>query len=112
METFTFCPRVNPTATVTQRTLVAQFGDGYAQRAADGINGRTESWPLEFVGDEAYIRPIKAFLDRHGGWKSFLWTPPLGDEQHFVTPGGYTLTPQHADLYTLSVTLQQNNRLV
>lgn len=112
METFTFCPRIDPVGKVTQRSIVAQFGDGYAQRAADGINGKSESWPLEFVGGGDYIRPIRDFLDRHAGWKSFLWTPPMGQEQHFVTPEGYSLRAMGGDAYSLSVTFVQNNRLV
>ena len=112
METFSFCPRIDPVGTISQRTLVAQFGDGYAQRAADGINGKQEKWPLEFVGTSDYIAPIRDFLDRHAGYKSFLWTPPLGEAQHFVTPEGYTLRAMGGDAYTLNVTLVQNNRLI
>lgn len=112
METFDWCPRVNPVSSNKFRTLVAQFGDGYAQRAGDGINLKGESWPLEFVGTGDTIGPIREFLDRHQGFKSFLWKPPMGVLQHFVTPDGYNLTPLHADLYTLTVTFEQNNRLV
>lgn len=109
METFTFCPRVNPTGSTTFRTRTAGFGDGYTQRVGDGINTRKESWPLEFVGDEAEIAEIKAFLDARGGDDPFLWTPPLGVESEFVAPEGYRITAQHADLFTLSVTFTQNN---
>lgn len=112
METFTFCPRIDPVGQITQRSIVAQFGDGYAQRAADGINGKSENWPLEFVGSEDYIRPIRDFLDRHQGYKSFLWTPPLGEPQHFVTPEGYSLRAMGGGAYSLSVTFVQNNRLI
>lgn len=112
MEKFTFKPLTRPVASIAMRTLVAQFGDGYAQRAGDGINLRSENWPLEFFGCEEEIKGIKDFLDRHNGFKSFLWTPPMGVEMQFVTPEGYTLTPVSGCLYSLNVTFIQNNRLV
>lgn len=113
METFEYTPLAEPSAKSSMRTLVAQFGDGYAQRAADGINGRTEDWGLEFAGKFEEISPIKLFLDRHAGWKSFLWVTPLGDTQHFVTPAGYDMVPFNGiDRYRLTVTFTQNNRLI
>ncbi|PMC12767.1 phage tail protein, partial [Klebsiella aerogenes] len=43
------------------------------QVSGDGLNPRSQEWELNFVGTEDYIRPIKQFLDRHGGTKSFQW---------------------------------------
>jgi phage-related protein len=77
IETFTWCPRINPEQEVSFRTRHAQFGDGYAQVSGDGLNPRSQKWTLEFTGNETYITAIKAFLDRHGGVKAFQWTPPL-----------------------------------
>lgn len=111
METFDFCPRINPTGQTTFRTRVAQFGDGYAQRVGDGINTRKESWPLEFIGNEEYIAPIKSFLDSHAGHMPFMWTPPLGEQGEYVAPDGYALTAMGGDAYTLTVTLVENNPL-
>ncbi|MGE1734216.1 phage tail protein [Enterobacter hormaechei] len=45
--------------------------------AGDGINPATPQWSVSFTGDEAYIQAIKNFLNRHTGWKSFIWKPPL-----------------------------------
>lgn len=113
METFTFKPLANPTVTTKQRSIVAQFGDGYAQRASDGINGNTEEWTLQFSGCLDDIAPIRDFLNIHGGWKSFLWVTPMGDTQHFVTPEGYTYVPHNGiNFATLTVKFVQNNRLV
>jgi len=106
-EIFTWCPRVDPQGSVTHRVLSAKFGDGYEQAAADGINTAMQSWPLSFVGREAVILPIKAFLDRHGSWQSFLWTPPLGEEGSYRTDNGYQLTPRGAGAYELAVTFKQ-----
>lgn len=106
-EVFTWDPRANnPQGDVTQRVLSAGFGDGYSQRVEDGINTRTESWPLSFTGRRAYMDPIKAFLDRHGGARSFLWTPPFGEQGRYLATG-YKLIPHNPRLYTINVTFQQ-----
>jgi phage-related protein len=108
MEIFSWSPRRNPQGSVSFRALKAQFGDGYSQVAQDGINSRSESWPLEFFGTESETAPIKAFLDRHGAWKGFLWTPPLGQQSVFLMDGdGYQLVPLGGGWFTLSVTFKQ-----
>lgn len=113
METFDFIPLAMPTVSTKQRSVVAQFGDGYAQRSGDGINGNSEEWSLDFQGCVEDINEIRDFLNRHGGWKSFIWVTPMGETQHFVTPEGYSYSPHVGiDLVSLSVKLVQNNRLV
>lgn len=106
IETFTWCPRVNAQQEVSFRTRKAQFGDGYTQVAGDGLNTRSQAWTLEFTGNEAYISAIKAFLDRHGGTKSFQWTPPL-ESAGLYRCAGYKPTPLGNKKYNLSVTLEQ-----
>jgi len=106
IEIFTWCPRVNAQQEVSFRTRKAQFGDGYTQVAGDGLNTRSQTWTLEFTGNEAYISAIKAFLDRHGGTKSFQWTPPL-ESAGLYRCAGYKPTPLGNKKYNLSVTLEQ-----
>lgn len=106
IETFTWSPRVNPTQTVTMRVRKAQFGDGYTQVAGDGINPRSQEWELNFIGTEAYIRPIKQFLDRHEGRRAFAWTPPLED-QGLYRCEQYKPSPLGGGNYTLSATFTQ-----
>lgn len=105
-EVFTWCPSVEPQGTINYRTLIARFGDGYQQTMGDGINNRIQSWPLEFTGKEETIKPILTFLDKHAGFRSFLWTPPLGEQGYYkaVQP---QLTALGAGNYTLSVTFEQ-----
>ncbi|MEP8995473.1 phage tail protein, partial [Enterobacter hormaechei] len=52
LETFNWSPRVNPSQDVTMRTREVQFGDGYTQTSGDGLNPRSQSWDLTFVGLE------------------------------------------------------------
>ncbi|QQB32833.1 phage tail protein [Achromobacter deleyi] len=108
LEVFSWLPRRNPQADVRFRVLRAQFGDGYEQVAQDGLNSRTESWPLSFFGSEAEIRPIKDFLDRHGTWRAFLWTAPLG-EQLSYRASDYQLIPNGGGWYSISVTFTQRH---
>ena len=108
LEVFQWCPRRSPQAEVKFKVLRAQFGDGYEQVAKDGLNPRTESWPLSFFGSEVEIRPIKDFLDRHGAWRAFMWTPPLG-EQHSYRASDYQLVPMGGGWYTISVTFTQRH---
>lgn len=105
--TFTWSPRVDPTGTAKLRVRRAQFGDGYEQRAADGINNKSQSWPLSFVGGSAYIQPIANFLDSQAGYQSFYWTPPLGS-QGFYRCETYSVRRLEGDNYELACTFEQS----
>lgn len=58
----------------------AQFGDGYAQAAAAGLNNVQDTWAFDIEGHRTddQLAAIEAFLRAHGGATSFLWTPPNG----------------------------------
>lgn len=71
METFTWCPRINPTEDVSYNTRKVKFGDGYEQVSGNGLNSRSQKWAMEFVGDDNYISAIRHFIDKHAGIKSF-----------------------------------------
>jgi phage-related protein len=105
-EIFKWSPKLGATGSVKFRVLKAQFGDGYAQTAPDGINNRSSSWPLSFTGIEAKIRPIKDFLDRQAGAKSFLWTPPLGVPGYFKVVE-YQCVSQGGRVFTLTATFEE-----
>ena len=49
-EIFTFKVQAEPSGTAAFRTLKAQFGDGYGQMGADGINARTLAYQIKVVG--------------------------------------------------------------
>jgi len=62
---------------VTARTLQAQFGDGYSQRAGDGINTIVDEWDVQWNAlDQTNADEIIDFLEARGGYESFEWTPP------------------------------------
>jgi phage-related protein len=105
-QTFTWKPLRDPVGTVALRVLKAQFGDGYQQTAADGINNKTQSWPLQFRGKAVKVTPIRDFLDARQGYQSFFWTPPLGVQGYYRCTD-YTLRPLGAGNYELTATFEQ-----
>jgi phage-related protein len=58
------------------RVLATQFGDGYAQRQADGLNPLAQVWSVKFAAvDNAVADDIIAFLRAAKGVTSFDWVP-------------------------------------
>lgn len=89
--------------TVDYRVIKAQFGDGYAQTSADGINTKNEQYTIKVHAYADEAKEIMDFFDVHQGWKSFFWTPPLG------TLALYTCSdpkpnPQGGGLYSITGT--------
>jgi phage-related protein len=104
-DTFNWVPLVDPQGKTLLRVRKAQFGDGYAQTAADGLNNVVKTWPLTFRGHSAAINPITAFVESHVG-VSFFWTPPLGVQGYYQCIE-HNLVPHGGDVYTLTLTLNQ-----
>lgn len=90
----------------TFRVRRAQFGDGYSQEAANGINNKVQSWPLQFAGSEDEMQAIIDFFDACAGYRSFLWTPPLG-KQGLYKVALYTPSPLGGPVYTISATFEE-----
>lgn len=103
---FGWKPGREPVGTAAYRVRKAQFGDGYQQTVADGINNKVQSWPLQFTGKAAKIAPIRDFLDARQGYQSFLWTPPLGAQGYYKC-AGHTLKPLGAGNFELTATFEQ-----
>jgi len=91
---------------VTLRIRSARFGDGYSQEVADGIHNKIQNWPMKFSGTKARVLQIQDFLDRHGGYISFYWTPPLG-VQGLYKAKKYTPAVEAAGVYSISATFEQ-----
>lgn len=59
------------------RTFVANYGDGYQQRVAAGINNIPEEWTLTWKNRaSAEANKIIKFLEDLNGTSSFDWYPP------------------------------------
>lgn len=57
------------------RILEAPFGDGYKQRAGDGINAIIDEWSLSWTVGSTDADTLTDFFEARGGWDSFDWTP-------------------------------------
>lgn len=59
------------------RVLATQFGDGYEQRQADGLNAVKQVWDVVIdAASTAAASAIEAFIRPGMGWQTFDWTPP------------------------------------
>ncbi|MBU9420070.1 phage tail protein [Burkholderia multivorans] len=106
-DTFNWSPTVEGFGgDTTLRVRKAGFGDGYTQRAADGLNNRAATYNLRFVGRADKIAAILAFLDAHAGSVSFFWTPPLRPQGRFVCEK-YTEPVKNGEVYTITAQFEQ-----
>lgn len=79
MATFTFTPSFPASVSQQPRIVTSQFGDGYEQRVAFGINTKPKTWQLQFLNrDDTERDNILAFLEARGGVEAFDWTDPNG----------------------------------
>ena len=87
MATFTWAIDYGSQEQSKPRVRNVQFGDGYQQRSADGINVAGDSWSLTFANrTDSEAGLILAFLEARNGLESFDWTPPGGSLQRWVCP--------------------------
>ncbi|WP_246795622.1 phage tail protein [Burkholderia perseverans] len=106
-DVFTWFPTVaNTSGTTTLKTRKAQFGDGYTQSVADGLNSASSSFSLQFINDAVTIGAIMAFLRAHCG-VSFQWTPLLWTAPGLFTCETFSEPVRDGDVYTITATFNQ-----
>lgn len=109
LETFNYCAQLGADGEVTQNTWENDFGDGYTQAGGIGINTKRQIWNMTYSGllaPGSDLKGVWEFLDRHEGYKSFLWTPPGGVQGRYRC-NGYKPRPLGAGLYTLTFIFRQ-----
>lgn len=77
------------------RLIEAQFGDGYGQRAADGLNHWIDEWDVSWIPLNSTDKDtVVSALDASGGWDYLTWTPPgESTSKKFILDGGYSIRP-------------------
>ncbi len=95
-------PAINPSygaqGKTDFKTLDAEFGDGYSQRAADGLNSTPITWMLTWEArPNADIATIYDFLIDKLGFEYFLWTAPGDTERKWICKDPITKTPVSAE---------------
>lgn len=107
MTTFSYAPDYPPQAVRAPATNNAKFGDGYEQRAENGINSLPEIWDLAFNNrDLADANAIDTFFKDRKGVTYFEWTTPTGVSGKFICrTWNYTLV--NAILATVTARFEQ-----
>ena len=103
---FTWCPAFGVNVSKQPRVKKAQFGDGYAQRAADGINTQPRSYNVQFNANSGKVEDIDQFLSDRAGIESFTWTPFDGIEGTFICEA-WNLSRTGPTAGTLSATFME-----
>lgn len=103
VKTFTWKVEREVDPTIKYRVIETQFGDGYKQTSADGINIKDETYAITVHAFKDEAKRIMDFFDEHQGWKSFFWTPPLG-KLSLYTCVDPKPTDKGGGLYTISAT--------
>jgi phage-related protein len=78
MSTFGYAVSYSSNVSKAPRVKASPFGDGYQQRAGDGININKRVWSVRFTGLPSKLDLIEAFFETENGVTSFDWTPPSG----------------------------------
>lgn len=108
---------VTPDKSMTRSTkpqvLIASFGDGYEQRAIDGINHFKETYVATFrTRPESEIDDIVTYLESTNGVADFDFTFPdtnsAGNEKTVkVVFADYNITYDYDNFYSLTVNLRR-----
>lgn len=101
-------PSLGAKQKVEFRVKTSGFGDGYVQRAADGINAATVSWELSWNALlTAEVAAIRSFFITRGGWQSFLYTVPGDIQRRYISTTPLELMQSRGLSDSFSVTLQE-----
>lgn len=95
--------------TRTFNRLLAQYGDGYSQRAANGLNAIVDKWNVVYDNlSSANRTTVQDFVTLHGSWTYFTWTAP-GDvaEKRWIIDGDVTETPKAGNLFSITIPIKQ-----
>lgn len=91
------------------RTLTIKYGNGYEQRAQDGINSIEDTWKVQWSNlSAANFATLTAAFDTAAGTDYFTWTAP-GDStsKKWVLTGQMSKTAKSGNLYEVAATLRQ-----
>lgn len=101
-------PSYASSGTTDFRTLRAPFGDGYSQRAADGLNSAPITWALTWENrPDADITTLYDFLVDKLGFEAFLWTAPDESSDRKWIARSLNKTPVAAGYSTLQTEFEE-----
>lgn len=86
-------------------TARAQFGDGYSQEVALGLNNETQKWTVVVQGED--VAPSLAFIRAHKGYQSFYWKSKFDATPQLYRCKQWTPTNQGGNVYTMAYEFEQ-----
>ncbi|CAH7340692.1 putative Minor tail protein M [Vibrio chagasii] len=93
----------NSSFQTSQSMLMIQYGDGYGQRAEDGLNNTRQTGSLIWIPLSLSERDdIQSFWQENGAVKTWLWTAPNDIERLWRFSGGISEN-NVGDKYLLTV---------
>jgi len=104
----TIGPTIGAGRDTKPRVLVAEFGDGFIQRAGDGVNALSDEFSLTWVNlTQAEVTSANQFLRDRAGHEAFLWTPPREvSPRKFICPS-WNVTFEDGQLDGLRATFKE-----
>ncbi|MCC7413313.1 MAG: phage tail protein [Gammaproteobacteria bacterium] len=107
MATFAYTPDYGYSGSRTPRVVSMKFGDGYEQRAADGLHADLAQRRLTFrYRDDTEADAIEQFFADHGGHTAFDWTPPGGAPGQYVCRS-WSRRQEYAGLSTIDCEFEE-----
>ncbi len=101
-------PSLSSRKSQSARVLRAEFGDGYNQRATDGINNVRGEFNNIWRGiPNADADIIINFLIDHAGANSFTWTDPTTSLTIDITCEEWTRTPLSLNYQTVTAVFRE-----
>ena len=101
-------PNVGSSRDVKARVLTAQFGDGYSQRAPDGLNAVGKTLTIEWQKlTKAQAQEIEDFFVARGGATAFFYQPPKESAPLKWTCAAWRRVSQSNTAESLSATFDQ-----
>lgn len=102
-------PVVGTSGETEASVLRADYGDGYSQRVADGLNHLRQQTTIRWIHKtEAQWQEVRDFLKPKLGVEVFTYTD-FGEDQarRWICTRLRGPTPEHGNLYTFSATLRE-----
>lgn len=84
-----------------------EFGDGYTQDAALGLNNERQEWNVTYFSPHmSDIDAVLAFVRARRGATPFLWTPPRGVEGTYLA-NSYRISDHGGARQSITMTFKQ-----
>jgi phage-related protein len=108
LPTFTHVPDYQGEETHEPRIRAVRFGDGYEQRAPDGLNPDLVTWSFTFEHrSKADVDEMNAFFQERGGVLPFYCYDPDGTNPRIYVCPRWTRKPSSGVWWTLTATFRE-----